>query len=266
MAEILLATTADHIFDDISATLARPGTRVNRITHGADVAATVAELKPDVVLLDLQIGNMGGAAACRNLRLEQGANRLPETKVIILLDREVDRANALWAHGCDESPTATDVGLPRPPVGLEDDMKRLFRNRSAASDPRGERAQVIVETAIALPLQLVITLAIMQYCLIAGAKLRLILPRAPIQIAGRTPLVPTWVAVLLAAVSIAAAVLAVTGVQFDYDFTRLSAKPPPSLRLVKQRHRSVYSGVSAPARRMKSSSPDPKSCPSEPMT
>ena len=42
--------------------------------------------------------------------------------------------------------------------------------RKRADDPRGERAQVMVETAIALPVQLVITLAIMQYCLIGGAK------------------------------------------------------------------------------------------------
>jgi len=33
-----------------------------------------------------------------------------------------------------------------------------------------ERAQVMVETAIAFPVQLLITLAIMQFCLIAGAK------------------------------------------------------------------------------------------------
>lgn len=35
---------------------------------------------------------------------------------------------------------------------------------------RDERAQVMVETAIAFPVQIIITLAIMQFCLIAGAK------------------------------------------------------------------------------------------------
>jgi len=42
--------------------------------------------------------------------------------------------------------------------------------RRASADPKGERAAVLVETAIALPVQLVITLAVMQYCLIGGAK------------------------------------------------------------------------------------------------
>lgn len=35
---------------------------------------------------------------------------------------------------------------------------------------RDERGQVMVETAIAFPVQIVITLAIMQFCLMAGAK------------------------------------------------------------------------------------------------
>jgi len=37
-------------------------------------------------------------------------------------------------------------------------------------DPRAERGQVLVEAAIAFPIQLLITLAIMQYCLIAVGK------------------------------------------------------------------------------------------------
>jgi hypothetical protein len=39
---------------------------------------------------------------------------------------------------------------------------------------RDERAQVLVETAIAFPVQIVITLAIMQYALLAGAKQTLV--------------------------------------------------------------------------------------------
>ena len=49
-------------------------------------------------------------------------------------------------------------------------MSREARNPGRSPDPRGERAQVMVETAIALPLQLIITLAVMQYCLIAAGK------------------------------------------------------------------------------------------------
>ena len=45
---------------------------------------------PDLVILDLQIGNMGGVAACLDLRLESDVERLPRVPVLILLDRAAD--------------------------------------------------------------------------------------------------------------------------------------------------------------------------------
>jgi len=90
MTHVLLATDADWIYDEVAAAVARPGTTVSRVHAGVEVAPTVAELEPDVVILDLQIGNMGGAATCRHLRLEAGAGRLPDTRILMLLDREVD--------------------------------------------------------------------------------------------------------------------------------------------------------------------------------
>ena len=41
-------------------------------------------------MLDLQIGNMGGIAACLHLHHEAGAERLPEVPVLMLLDRQAD--------------------------------------------------------------------------------------------------------------------------------------------------------------------------------
>ena len=42
------------------------------------------------MVLDLQIGNMGGIATCLHLRHEAGADRLPEVPVLMLLDRDAD--------------------------------------------------------------------------------------------------------------------------------------------------------------------------------
>ncbi|MEO8694709.1 MAG: hypothetical protein ABI658_14385, partial [Acidimicrobiales bacterium] len=89
MASVLLATDADWVYDEVFAAL-DGSYMVSRVRAGALVQDAVAELKPDVVLLDLQIGNMGGIAACLNLRLEQRAGRLPAAKALILLDREAD--------------------------------------------------------------------------------------------------------------------------------------------------------------------------------
>jgi DNA-binding response OmpR family regulator len=43
------------------------------------------------VVVDLQIGNMGGMAVSIDLRLEEYADRLPHVPVLLLLDREADR-------------------------------------------------------------------------------------------------------------------------------------------------------------------------------
>ena len=57
---------------------------------GADVRALVSSQIPDLVILDLQIGNMGGMATCMDLRLEIDAERLSPVPILMLLDREAD--------------------------------------------------------------------------------------------------------------------------------------------------------------------------------
>jgi len=87
---VLLATDADWIADDVDAALSDDDTEVLRVTAGAEVVAATAEIEPDLVILDLQIGNMGGMAACMALRLEEGAGRLDPVAVLMLLDRPHD--------------------------------------------------------------------------------------------------------------------------------------------------------------------------------
>jgi DNA-binding response OmpR family regulator len=90
VTEILIATDADAVFDEVDAALADESTRVTRVRSGQAVAGVVAETSPDLVVLDLQIGNMGGIATCMHLRNEAGDGRLPEVPVLMLLDREAD--------------------------------------------------------------------------------------------------------------------------------------------------------------------------------
>jgi DNA-binding response OmpR family regulator len=55
------------------------------------VARAVADGNPpDLAILDLQIGTMGGVAVCLDLRLEESAGRLPHVPVLMLLDRSAD--------------------------------------------------------------------------------------------------------------------------------------------------------------------------------
>jgi len=90
MTDVLIATDADAVFAEVEAALADERTRVVRVRSGQEVAGSVAESTPDLVVLDLQIGNMGGIAACLHLRHEAGADRLPEVPVLMLLDRPAD--------------------------------------------------------------------------------------------------------------------------------------------------------------------------------
>ncbi|WCO66602.1 response regulator [Iamia majanohamensis] len=88
---VLLATDADWIADDVDAALADDDTEIVRTRVGSDVLDLTHELAPDLIVLDLQIGNMGGMAACMALRLEEGAGRLEPVPVLMMLDRPHDR-------------------------------------------------------------------------------------------------------------------------------------------------------------------------------
>jgi DNA-binding response OmpR family regulator len=90
VTDLLLATDADWIADEVEAALSDPGSEVRRLRSGADVLPAAHEKLPDIVILDSQIGNMGGIAACMALRLDESVDRIPPLPVLILLDRHAD--------------------------------------------------------------------------------------------------------------------------------------------------------------------------------
>jgi DNA-binding response OmpR family regulator len=87
---VLIATDADAVADEVIAALGDRDTEVVRVRRGADVVPEVRERLIDLVVLDLQIGNMGGMATCLDLRLEAGAGRIEVGPVLMLLDRDAD--------------------------------------------------------------------------------------------------------------------------------------------------------------------------------
>ena len=84
---VLLATTEDHIFQEISASLSK-NHQIIRVSEGAKVLKTLIATTPVLVILDLQIGNMGGMATSLDLRLEQRAGRIPTQKILMLHETE----------------------------------------------------------------------------------------------------------------------------------------------------------------------------------
>lgn len=90
MPTVLIATDADAVADEVFAALEDEQTTVLRVRAGVEVAGVVAEHEPDLVVLDLQIGNMGGMAVAQHLRAEQAMERLPDNAILMLLDRAAD--------------------------------------------------------------------------------------------------------------------------------------------------------------------------------
>jgi DNA-binding response OmpR family regulator len=88
--EILVATDAPWLLDEITSVLSDQDTTVRGVGSGFEVTPAVAERTPDLVILDLQIGNMGGMASALDLRLEESAGRLPRVRILMLLDRRAD--------------------------------------------------------------------------------------------------------------------------------------------------------------------------------
>lgn len=90
MPDVLLATDADWIRDEVDAAIADGGLAVRRVHQGADVLPAAQAETPALVVLDQQIGNMGGMATCMALHLEESGGRLPHLPVLMLLDRHAD--------------------------------------------------------------------------------------------------------------------------------------------------------------------------------
>ena len=90
MPDILVVTDAAWLLDDLRAAVGGPDTTLRSVRAGVDVLPAVQAKLPDLVVLDLQIGNMGGMATSMHLRLEEGAGRLGAVPVLMLLDRRPD--------------------------------------------------------------------------------------------------------------------------------------------------------------------------------
>jgi DNA-binding response OmpR family regulator len=109
----LVAADASWVRDLVRSAFVGPGQRVVEVTRGQDVRAAVAEHEPDLVILDLNIGNMGGIAVSIDLHLEAAEDRLPETRILLLLDREADRFLARRADADGELVKPVDAGSLR---------------------------------------------------------------------------------------------------------------------------------------------------------
>lgn len=71
--------------------------RCIQLSEGREVREIARTEHPDIAVLDLQVGSMGGMAMCMDLRLEESGGRAPHIPVLLLLDR---RADVFLARRC----------------------------------------------------------------------------------------------------------------------------------------------------------------------
>jgi CheY-like chemotaxis protein len=87
---VLVASDAPTLRREVEAVISGPEREVCSVTTGPEVIAFVTEESPDLVIVDMQMGNMGGMAVTLELRLQESYDALDHIPVLMLLDRRPD--------------------------------------------------------------------------------------------------------------------------------------------------------------------------------
>ncbi|HVM07802.1 MAG TPA: response regulator [Acidimicrobiales bacterium] len=88
--QVLIASDSKSVRDEVKAVLSSREFTVREVSSGEAVLPAVAAEHPDLVICDFQVGNRGGMAITLDLRLEEGADRIEPTAILLLLDRRAD--------------------------------------------------------------------------------------------------------------------------------------------------------------------------------
>jgi len=107
MSDILVVADETWVLNDLRAALSEPRYTLHEVTDPREVVSRLAELSPEAVVVDLQIGSMGGMAVTRAIR-NGGLPSAPP--VILLLDRDADAflAGRSGAAGWVRKPFSSD--------------------------------------------------------------------------------------------------------------------------------------------------------------
>jgi CheY-like chemotaxis protein len=87
---VLVVSDAPWVHDEIRSSLPGGDTVLRSLTSGQAVRDAVDEQRPDLAILDMQMGDMGAIAVTYDLHLEESGGRLPNVPVLLLLDRQAD--------------------------------------------------------------------------------------------------------------------------------------------------------------------------------
>ena len=89
MPHVLIASDAPWVHDEVKAALGQ-STTAQSLVSGRAVRRAMKQQPADLVVLDSQMGNMGGVAVTLDLHNETSGGRLPHVPILLLLDRQPD--------------------------------------------------------------------------------------------------------------------------------------------------------------------------------
>jgi DNA-binding response OmpR family regulator len=88
MSKVLLVADAEWVINEVRSALALGDWDVEVVDDPRTVTDSVEEVSPEAVIIDLQIGSMGGMAVVRSIRQTFEGPARPRT--VLLLDRSAD--------------------------------------------------------------------------------------------------------------------------------------------------------------------------------
>ena len=91
MATVLLIADDDWVRNDVEAALSGPRRSIVTEADPRAAVSRAAEVAPEAIVIDLQVGSMGGMAVVRACKDAIAANQLAEAPLVLLLDRAADR-------------------------------------------------------------------------------------------------------------------------------------------------------------------------------
>jgi DNA-binding response OmpR family regulator len=128
VAHVLVASDLASLRTELRSLLEGPDLEVSEAASGPEVLELVGEGGVDLVVLDLQIGSMGGMAICLELRNEESYGAAEPVAVLMLLDRRPDvfLARRSGAEGF--------VVKPLDPVRVRTAVRALLRGEEYEDD------------------------------------------------------------------------------------------------------------------------------------
>lgn len=91
MSTVLLIADDDWVRNDVEAALSGPRRSIVTVADPRTVVEHAVELAPQSIVVDLQVGSMGGMAVVRACKDAAAAGRIAEVPLVLLLDRAADR-------------------------------------------------------------------------------------------------------------------------------------------------------------------------------